>query len=236
MDRKTIIITGAAGALGSALASACAASGFNTVMLDKDRKGLDRVYDRIVENGFTEPALYPMDLAGVGPEHLDELVSTIEREFGGLDALVHCAARFEALMPLEQVPPQEWLLHMQVNVNAAWLLSVSCLPLLRASERGCLYFMLEDLERMKRSYWGPYGVAKHALAALVDQFAAEQRSSAIQVLGFNPGPMRSALRSRAYHAESPSEQPDPDLAAARILDYLLGSAEPNGAFVELFPD
>lgn len=235
MSNETILISGAAGALGSALAAECARAGFNTVLLDSDDRGLDRAYDRIMASGFTEPALYPMDLAGVGPEHIDELVGTIEREFEGLDGLVHCAARFEGLTPLDQVPPQEWLLHMQVNLNAPWLLSSACLPLLRKSQRGRLYFILEDLERVRRAYWGPYGVAKNALAAMVDQFAAEQRSSHVEILGINPGAMRSALRSRAYHAENPLEQPDPALAAGRIMAYLSGEAELEGTFIELFP-
>ena len=235
MTHETILITGAAGALGSALAAACAESGFNIVLLDSDRRGLDEAYDHITVGGFTGAALYPMDLAKVGPEHIDELVSTIESEFGGLDGVVHCAARFEGLTPLDQVPPQEWLLHMQVNLNAPWLLSVACLPLLRKSQRGRVYFILENLERVRRAYWGPYGVAKHALAAMVDQFATEQRSSGIQILGIDPGAMRSALRSRAYHAEDPSAQPDPALAAGRIMSYLSGQVESEAAFIELFP-
>lgn len=233
---KTIILTGAAGALGSALATACARGQWNVVLVDMDQRGLERVYDGIVEQGAPEPVLHPLDLASAGTEQFETMVEAVASEFGGLDALVHCAARFQALMPSDHIAPPEWLLSLQVNLNAAWLLSVSCLELLRKSERGRLYFLLDNLERVGSAFWGPYGVSKHALRSLVGQLSVELRKTPVQVLGINPGPFRSPLRSRAYVAEKFSDQPPPDAAADRIMDYLEGRAEPSGCFVDFETD
>lgn len=233
MTEKTIIITGAAGGLGTALSRACLEARYNVVMLDKDRRGLEKAWDEITGEGRPEPALYPLDLLGAGPEHFEELLENVSGEFGGLDAVVHCAARFDGLTPLEQFPPPEWLATIQVNLNAAWLLSAQSLPLLRESPAGSLYFMLEDLEKMERPFWGAYGVSKHALAALVRQFAAECRSSGVQVLGINPGVMRTELRARSYHAENPQLQPKPDTAARRVLEFLNREEEPESELVNL---
>ena len=233
MNGKTIIVTGAAGGLGSAVSLVCAREGWNTIMLDNDQRGLEEEYDRITKAGLPDPLLHPLDLCGAGPEHFDELLNGIMDEFGGLDAVVHCAARFEGLTPLEQVSPPEWLMQIQVNLNAAWLLSAQSLPLLRNSGAGCLYFMLEDLPKVEGAFWGAYGVSKHALKALINQFDAECRSQGVQVLGINPGPLRSALRSRAYHAENPAEQPDPQALAEHIMKLLNGEIEPESIFVDL---
>jgi len=202
-------------------------------MLDSDRKGLESAHDRVTNAGLPDPALYPLDLAGAGPEHYEELLGTVTSEFGGLDGIVHCAARFQGLAPLEQVSPPEWLLAMQVNLNAAWLLSALALPMLRDAGVGRLYFMLEDMARMEGAFWGAYGVAKHALRALVCQFAAETKPSEVQVLGINPGPMRSQLRSTAYHSENPALQPDPEPVAQQIMELLTGNVTPPGNFVDL---
>ena len=236
MSGKTIIITGAAGGLGSALSRACAADGFNTVMLDCNRRGLEQAWDRITGDGLPEPALYPLDLLGAGTEHFEALLDNVVEEFGGLDAVVHCAARFEGLTPLEQFSPPEWLASIQVNLNAAWLLSALSLPLLKQSESARLYFMLEDMAKMNDAFWGAYGVSKNALLALVNQLAAECKSSRVQVLGINPGGLRSALRSRAYHAENPGLQANPETAALQIMQLLKGSVEPEGTFVDLGAD
>ncbi len=233
MSRETLLITGAAGSLGSALSLLAARRGFNLALIDRDRRGLERLGDQILESDCPEPALQVLDLATAGPDGISEIVQAIEQEFGGLDAVVHCAARFESLTPLEHVPPEEWLHTMQVNLNAAWLISSMCLQLLRESNRGRLYFLVEDLDAVGGPFWGPYGVSKHAVQAMAGQFAAECRSSGIQVLGINPGPMRSPLRSRAYLAENPATQPAPEIAARRIVALLTGEREPAGTFVDL---
>jgi NAD(P)-dependent dehydrogenase (short-subunit alcohol dehydrogenase family) len=230
---KTIIVTGAAGGLGSALSMLAAREGFNTVMVDCDQRRLEQAYDRITAAGLPDPALFPLDLCAAGPEHFNELLDQVNGEFGGLDAVVHCAARFGGLTPLDQVLPNEWLLQIQVNLNAAWLLSTQSLPLLRNSDAGRLYFLLEDMSKVEGAFWGAYGVSKHALRALVSQFAAECQSSPVQVLGINPGALRSTLRSLAYHAENPASQPDPKVAAGQIMQYLKGDIDPDRNFVEL---
>jgi NAD(P)-dependent dehydrogenase (short-subunit alcohol dehydrogenase family) len=230
---RTVLLTGAAGSLGSALAYECARAGLSVVMLDCNQRGLERQYDRIVEQGHAEPTLFPIDLAAAGPQEFEQMVDAISAEFGGLDALVHCAARFEHLTPVEHVQPEEWLLTMQVNLNAAWLLSSLCLPLLRSADAGRLYFMLEDLEVVAGPLWGAYGVSKHALQTLVGQLEPSCRSSGVQLLGINPGPMQSSLRSRAYHGEHPQAQPPPETAAAQIMQLLLGKLLPSGLFVDL---
>lgn len=233
MNGKTIIVTGAAGGLGSALSMVSAREGLNTVMVDCDQHSLEEAYDRITDAGLPDPALYPLDLCTAGPEHFGELLDKVNSEFGGLDAVVHCAARFAGLTPLDQVPPAEWLMQIQVNLNAAWLLSAQSIPLLRNSGAGRLYFLLEDMAKVEGAFWGAYGISKHALRALVSQFAAECQSSPVQVLGINPGPLRSPLRSLAYHAENPALQPDPELAAGQIMQFLKGDIEPGGNFVDL---
>ena len=48
---KTILITGAAGGLGSALALQSASAGAELILLDKNRRALGLLSDRIVEQG-----------------------------------------------------------------------------------------------------------------------------------------------------------------------------------------
>jgi len=221
---KTILITGAAGGLGTALAMQCASDGANLVLLDKDRRGLGLLSDRLVEKGFVPPGLYPMDLAGAGLEDFSQLASTIQSEFGGLDVLIHCALEFEGLQPLEQIEPQAWLKSMQVNVNAPWLLSCALLPLLKQSESGRLMFLLDDIDAVTGAYRGAYGAGKAALVGLVKQFDEALSNTSVVVQGINPGPMRTAFRAKVYHAENPAGQPAPEVAARKIADILSGDA------------
>ena len=222
MNKTTAIVTGAAGALGSELSCRLAELGWNVVLLDKNLRGLEKVYDRIGEEGPGAAILNPLDLAEATPESIEQLLDSVSSELGGVDALVHCAAHFKSLVPVEHIEPQEWLMSLQVNLNAAWLLSSMTLPYLRNSASGRLIYLLEDLEKVEGPLWGAYGVAKHALRALLQQTAAECGSSAVEVRGVNPGPMCSPIRTRVYHAENPADMPSAKPAALRIAAYLDG--------------
>jgi len=220
VQKKVVMITGAAGALGSEISMRCAKLAWNPILLDKNRRGLEQLYDQIVQEAGVEPFLVVQDIATLSPEDCENIVSALERGPQRLDALIHCATSFEGLQPLDQIQPDHWLNQIQVNINAPWLLTVSCLPLLRSSPQASIYFISEDLEKLRGAYWGAYGVGKHGVHALASQFAAELNNTSIQVLSLNPGSMRSELRATAYHAEAPNLAGDPGVAAEKIVQLL----------------
>jgi len=232
LSDKTILITGAAGGLGSAIALECAARGADLILLDKNRQGLGQISDRIAGQGSSLPGLYPLNLASTGVDEFNELAATIDSEFGGLDALVHCALEFQGLQPLDQIQPQDWLQSMQVNVNAPWLLSCALLPLLQQSENGRLFFLLDDLDKVADAFWGAYGTSKAALHGLVRQFDAALSHTSITVRGIIPGPMRTGFRAKIYQAENPMEQPDPAIVAGKITPMLAGKLSGGDLIVD----
>jgi NAD(P)-dependent dehydrogenase (short-subunit alcohol dehydrogenase family) len=217
---RTILITGANGGLGSAVALACAAQGAQLVLMDLKSRPLERLCDQVEALGAPAPGYCEMDLARVGPEAVEELVGGLVEAYGGIDGLVHCAARFEGLRPFDQVIPADWLLDLQVNLNAAWLVTRACLPSLRQRSGTVVFF--EDREAVGKAYWGGYGVAKAATAALADMLAEELECGPCKVLKIAPGPMRTALRAAAYLAEDPNTVPDPAVVADQVARALLG--------------
>ncbi len=230
---KTILITGAAAGLGEALALQCAHEGAGLILLDKNRRGLGKLSDRMTESGMPPPGLYPMDLAGVGTSEIDDMVEVIQSEFGGLHALIHCALDFGGLQPLDQIEPQQWLKSIQVNLNAPWLLSCACLPMLKQSESGRLFFLLDDPEKVTGAYWGPYGTAKIALTGLMKQFDDSLSKTSVTVRGIDPGAMRTGFRAKVYYAENPMKQPEPGIAAKKITDMLTDDLSETDLIIRL---
>lgn len=197
---QVVLVTGAAGGLGSELAKQAAAAGATVVLAGRRVRALERVYDEIVAAGGPEPAIYPINLEGATPVEFAALADTIGQQCGRLDVLIHAAASFSGLTPLESLPAEDWLRSLQVNLNAPFVLTQQCLPLLRAS-RGVCMFVLDDEARVGNAFWNAYGVAKFALRGLVSQWAQEMEHAGVQVLSFTPPPMRTTLRARAYFAE-----------------------------------
>lgn len=134
--------------------------------------------------------------------------------------LIHAAASFSGLTPLESLPTEDWLRSLQVNLNAPFALTQQCLPLLRASNGACV-FVLEDEARVGNAFWNAYGVAKFALRGLVSQWSQELENAGVRVLSFTPPPMRTTLRSRAYFAENPELIGTAESPAAHCLNLLV---------------
>ncbi len=67
------------------------------------------------------------------------------------------------------------------------------------------------------AYLGAYGASKAALNRLGRVLEEELQSTAVEVLNHCPGPMRTALRARAYLAEHPQSIQDPAQTASQII-------------------
>ncbi len=227
-SQRAMLITGAAGGLGSALSMVAAVKGWRVIMLDKDIRGLERHYDDIVVAGGVEPYLQVMDLAVMGPAHCAQLVAAVQDQVGGLDAVVHCAVSFAGLQPLDLIEPEDWLQQIQVNVNAPWLVSVSLLPLLHLQRQSSLVFIL-DRQADSKALWGCYAVSKSAIKGLAAQFKAELTSTNVHVHTIDPGPMRTPLRSSVFHSENPLNVTSADVKAKKLLS-ILENADRQRAF------
>ncbi|KGM56856.1 short-chain dehydrogenase [Lysobacter arseniciresistens ZS79] len=219
LDGRVVLVSGAAGGLGSAAAKACARAGATVVLLGRKLPRLNRVYDAAAALG-PEPVLYPLDLEGAGPDDYQELASRLEQEFGRLDGVLHCAAEFRGLTPLLQTDPATFARAIHVNLTAPWWLSQACLPLMARSPDAALVFAMDDPERVGKANWGGYGIAHHGLAALVGMLHGELANSSVRVAGLRPGPMRTALRARAYVDEHDRAARDPETRAQACVTLL----------------
>lgn len=224
LQSRVILVTGAARGLGAATALACARAGATLVLLDRDVAAMEAVYDRIVEAGAPEPALYPMDLAGAQVGDYDDLAHTLEENFGRLDGLIHNAAELGALSPMHHSEPQLWFRVIQVNLHAPYLLTRACLGLLQAAPQAAMVFVSDRQGRQGHAFWGAYGVSKFGLEGLMQIVADETEGhTQIRVNSFDPGALRTPLRRLAYPGELPEEAPPPEECAPAMV-YLMGPA------------
>jgi NAD(P)-dependent dehydrogenase (short-subunit alcohol dehydrogenase family) len=223
LDDRVILVTGAGDGIGRAAAIAFAGHGATVILLGRTVAKLEHVYDTICAAGRPEPAIYPMDLAGAGVDDYEDLASTVEREFGRLDGLLHNAALLGTLTPLGLYNPKLWYQVLQVNLNAPFLLTRACEALLRKSPDGSLVFTSCTVGRKGRAYWGAYGVSKFAVEGLMQTWAQELDNSSVRCNSIDPGPVRTALRARAYPGEDPKRLPPPEAIMAPYL-YLMGPA------------
>lgn len=219
LDGRVILVVGAGGGLGSAAAVACARAGATVVLLGRKPRRLDRVYQQVQAVG-PEPLLYPMDLEGAGPDDFAELAARLESELGRLDGVLVCAADFPGLTPFELADPASFARSVHVTLIApAWLLQ-ACLPLLRRQADAAIVLCVDDPATVGAAYWGGYGVAQHGLRGLLASLHDELKSGPVRVAGLHPGPMRTALRARAWSLDQDDAACPPEAAAAHVVTLL----------------
>ena len=219
LEGRVVLLTGAHGGLGAAAAIACASAGATLILLGRKVPRLNRIYDSVAAAG-PEPLLYPLDLEGASPDDYAQMATRIESELGRLDGVLHCTADFAGLTPLEHTDPAAFARAIHVNLTAPWWLSQACLPLLAKAPDAALVFAVDDPARVGKAFWGGYGVAQHGLRGLIGMLHAELANTSVRVAGLQPGPMRTALRAKAYVEESVKLAADPDRYAPACVSLL----------------
>lgn len=222
LEKQVILITGAGGGLGSVAALTLANRGAEIILLDKSIPKIEKVYDAIVAAGGPEPVLYPFDLAGATELHYQELADAIADRYGSLQGLLHSAVEFSAFTPIANQKTQDWGHTLNVNLNAAFLLTRVLLPVMQNSMQASIVFTSDSAVRAPRAYAGAYGVSKIALEAFAKMLAEElEAGGKIRVNTLIPGAVDSPLRKKAYPAEDKSSLPRTD-SISDVYAYLFG--------------
>jgi NAD(P)-dependent dehydrogenase (short-subunit alcohol dehydrogenase family) len=226
LEGRVVLITGATGGLGRALALACAASGATVLLHGRVVRKLEALYDEIVAAGHPEPSILPLDLATAHAEDFANVASAVQAQSGRLDAIVHTAVMLGSLGPIEHQAFDQWLATLRVDLLAPFGFTRALLPLLRAAPDGSVVFTLDTRGQEPKAYWGGYAVAKAGLSALLRILADEWENAAnLRVNGVVPGPMRSALRAQTHPGDDVTRLPPPEAFVPLYLHLLAGQSK-----------
>lgn len=219
---RIILITGAGDGIGRSVATAAARHGATVILTGRTVSKLETTYDLITKANAPRPAIHPLDLASATLADYQTLAAAIGQEYGRLDGLLHNAGVLGTRTPLAEYDAMEWQMVLQVNLNAGFLLTQACLPILKQAPDASVIFTSSGVGRKARAYWGAYAVSKFATEGLMQVWADElENTSKIRVNSINPGPTRTRMRLKAYPGEDRGLLKTPDEIIGTYL-YLLG--------------
>ena len=227
-DKRIALVTGASRGIGRAVALELARRNWRVVCVARAQKALEKLDDDIRALGG-EATLVPMDLKDYAG--IDQLGAALFERHGKLDALAACAGALGSLTPAHQATPSIMEETIGVNFMANQRLIRSMHPLLRESDAGRAVFLTTGVVRDPRAYWAPYAASKAALEVLVQCYAAELNITPIKANLFSPGPVRTAMRAKAFPGEDPMTLPAPDEVAPSIVEMLEPAYSANGETV-----
>jgi len=228
-EKPIALVTGASRGLGRAAAIALAQAGWRIIAVARSQKALEELDDEITRLTGEGATLTPLDLKD--HDGIDLLGAALFERFRRLDGLVACAGVLGELTPLFQARPRMMEEVLSVNVTANYRLIRAMDPLLRQSSAPRVVFVTSGAAHKNTAYWGPYALSKAALEAMALTYAAEVRITPIKVNLLSPGPVRTAMRNKAFPGEDPLTLPTPEDVAPLFLELMSSACTRHGEIV-----
>jgi NAD(P)-dependent dehydrogenase (short-subunit alcohol dehydrogenase family) len=190
---KSVLVTGAAGALGSDLSLALAEEGAERLILvDRAGEELETLREKI----GTAAEIVRCDVASA--ESMRSAWAGLDLS-PGLDLLVTAAGTIGSGTPLLEIEPEEFDRMLAVNVQGTLLAVQLSLPALRR-RKGCIVTYGSTGGLAGSRALGPYSATKGAVVLLTRSLALSLAEEGIRVNSVCPGSIASPMLERNFAA------------------------------------
>lgn len=207
----TVMITGASGNLGRAVAAAFEANGAQVALVDRQRDRLERHYG--IE---TAQRLYLVaDLTH--PDALQAAARSAMDRFGGIDVLCNIAGGFRMGPPVHETPDADWDFLFAINTRTVVNAARAVVPHMLAAGHGKIvnvgaYGALKGSADM-----AAYIASKSAVIRITESMAAELRERNINVNCVLP----TTLDTPENRAAMPKADPAKWVAPADLANVIV---------------
>ena len=231
---RTVMVTGAAGGIGLAIARAFAERGAALELVDRSAAALAGAAACLASPHTV--ATHAVDLTDT--EAVAALAAELERREVRIDTLVNNAG-MEYPTPLDDDDPQagaRWAALLHNNVSSMYMLTRAMLPQL--AHGASIINQSSIWGRTGVPYFSAYVASKHAVLGLMRSMAAELAPRGIRVNAVCPGWVRTeaAMRSLDAMAERQGVEASrllEDILAVQAIPELMEPADLAGTFVFL---
>jgi meso-butanediol dehydrogenase / (S,S)-butanediol dehydrogenase / diacetyl reductase len=193
LTNKRILITGAAGGIGTATAARFVQEGAWVVALDRDAQALDGLLAHLpqIHGAIVADVSTPADVARAFAE-LDGMV-------GGLDVLINNAG-ISLRHDFVDITPAEWRQVMGVNLDGVFYVAQAAAQRLLAARGGVILNMGSTNGLMGYPYYADYNASKAAVIELTRSMALEL-APGVRVNAICPGWILTPMQEAEYTPE-----------------------------------
>lgn len=181
---QIVVVTGASGNLGSAVARRFLVAGARLALVDHDDEGL--------RAAFADLAAAPEHLLLGGVDLTDEaatrqMVSRVIEQFSRIDVLANTVGGFRAGDPLHETPLETFDFMLALNARTAFILGRAVVPAMLRQGSGKIIHTAAPAGQQGRKNSAAYSASKAAVIRLTESMAAELKASGINVNCILPG-------------------------------------------------
>lgn len=220
---KTIVITGATGALGQKTAKAFAEMGHNLALLDRDAEKLDFI---VRDLNLPSERLLVQTIDLLDGQAVRDSVEAVSAKFGSVHALIHLVGGWVGGKTLPEVSVDDLTFMLNQHVWTTFHLFQTYSPKLAASGWGRVIAVSASTVPNPPGKTGPYTAAKAAQENLVLTLAAELKDNGVTA---------NIIQVRAIDVENKGTGTTPDVIVAAIQYLFSGQAgKVSGARIPLY--
>jgi 3-hydroxybutyrate dehydrogenase len=187
LQNKVVLITGAAGGIGKAMASRFVKEGARVAIADLNIAAATATAQEL---GATQTFPVSMDVTDEGSVNAG--VGQIISHWGTVDVLI-ANAGIQIVHRTEDFPFAEWKKLLAIHLDGAFLTTKACLPHMYAQKSGCIILMGSVHSKLASPLKSAYVTAKHGLIGFARTLAKEGAEFGVRANVICPGFVKTAL-------------------------------------------
>jgi NAD(P)-dependent dehydrogenase (short-subunit alcohol dehydrogenase family) len=216
-----VIVTGAAGNLGSAVAQAFQSAGAKLMLVDRAEGRLQRVFPDMVES---PDCFFANSIDLTSADAVRRMVDDTIKHFGQIDVLVNTAGGYRAGTPVHETPIETWDFMLNLNARSVFLVSRAVIPQMLRQGSGKIISVAARAATQGRANMAAYSVSKSGVIRLTESMAAELREMGINVNCVLPSTIDTPANRQAMPDADYSRWAKPEVIAEVILFLASDSA------------
>ena len=193
LKEKKVLITGATGGIGSAMAKRMAKQGADLVLSGTKKDSLETLSNEIGDNCYS----FAADLAK--KEEIKNLVIWAIEKMGSIDILVNNAGITRDNLSI-RMSDEDWDDVINVNLTASFLLSRDCLKVMLKKRWGRIINITSVVGVMGNAGQSNYAASKAGMIGMTKSIASEVASRGITVNCISPGYVVTAMTDKISDA------------------------------------
>ena len=229
---KVILISGATGALGSAVAREFGQTQARVVLTGRSDQKLEQL---VAELGLTTAQALPVAADVTQADGVTKLVESAMSRFGRIDALLNTVGGWTGGKTVGETEVEDWDRMLTLNLRSAFLLSRAVLPAMLEAGWGRVVHVSTKTAVAPRAKRAAYAVSKAGVITLTEVIAAEVKGTGVTANVILP----SIIDTEDNRASSPSANTDkwvPPGHIAATMRFLCSDAAAsiNGARIPVY--
>lgn len=211
--KQIVVITGAAGNLGKAVAENFNQQNMQLVLLDHNEERLAMANQSLGGNAAT----FQVNLIDL--ESVKNTVDAIISQFNTIDILANIAGGFTMGPMLHETPEKDWNFMFDLNARSVFNMCHEVIPHMLKNNRGRIINVSARAAAAGKANMGPYCASKAAVITLTESLAAEHKLSDITVNCILPGTIDTP-QNRADMPDANFDHWVPPAALADVIAFL----------------